>query len=108
MSIRLVDQRRATNRQCTSIKAELDQYSVPQMALDKAQAFATNLGATLDQLQAKQAEILSAASAVGVSDFAARWTELDTVRTTLQSATVANIATRLQAVISGLPDETIL
>lgn len=104
----LVSQRRATNRHLASIKAELDQYNVPQMALDKAQQFGTNLGALLDNLQANQTEIAAAATAVGVSDFTSRWTELDTVRDTLASATTGNIGTRLTAIINGLPDEMIL
>jgi hypothetical protein len=69
------------------IKAELDQYNVPQMAHDKAQQFASNLGAFLDNLQANQTEIAAAATAIGVTDFVARWTELDTARDTLVSAT---------------------
>lgn len=101
----LVSQRRATKAQLVSIKAELDTYSVPQLALDKAQTFAANLGALLDSLQANQTEIAAAATAIGVSDFTARWNELDTVRSTLAGATTGNITTRLTAVIAGLPDE---
>lgn len=104
----LVLQRRATKQQCQAIKTELDTYNVPQMALDKSQVFAANLGAMLDNLQANQTEILAAASAVGVSDFTTRWQALDDARDALLSATTANVGTRLQAIIDGLPDETLL
>lgn len=104
----LVSQRRATKIHCQTIKTELDTYAVPQLALDKAQAFATNLGTLLDSLQTNQAAILSAATAVGVTDFSSRWQELDDVRDTLASATTGNIGTRLAAIITGLPDETLI
>lgn len=105
----LVQQRRATKQQCQAIKTELDTYSAAQLALDKAQTFATNLGAFLDNLQANQTEILAAATAVGVTDFVTRWQALDDARDTLLvGATTGNIGTRLQAIINGLPDETIL
>ena len=104
----LVGQRRATRMQCQAIKAELDTYAVPQLALDKSQSFAVNLLAFLTTLQNSQAEILTAATAVGLSDFAARWEQLSTARNALATATTANIGARLQAVIDGLPEETIL
>ncbi len=103
----LVSQRRATKLHCVSIKAEFDQYNTPQLTLDKAHTFAANLGAVLDGLADKQEEITTAATLVGVSDFVSRWQELQTVRTTLASATTANIGTRLTAIVNGLPDETI-
>lgn len=108
VSEKLVAQRRATRAQCQSIKSEMDAYSVPQMALDKSQAFATNLGAFLDRLQTNQAEILTASDLVGVSDFVARWEELDDARTALNSATTGNIGARLQAIIDALPEETLI
>ena len=108
VSERLVSQRRATRMQCSAIKAELDTYSVPQMALDKSQVFATNLGAILDLLQSNQTEILAAADAVGVSDFTTRWQALQDARNALATATTGNIGTRLTSIINGLPDETIL
>lgn len=104
----LILQRRATKQQCQSIKTELDTYNVPQLALDKAQTFAANLGNFLDNLQTNQTEILAAASAVGVTDFTTRWQALDDARDALVGATTGNIGTRLQAIIDGLPDETIL
>lgn len=104
----LVLQRRATKTHLQAIKAEFDTYAVAQLALDKAQTFATNLGNVLDGLAANQTEILAAATAVGVSDFSTRWTELDTVRDSLASATTGNIGTRLTNIINGLPDETIV
>lgn len=103
----LVGQRRATKRHCEQIKAELDRYGVTQMALDKAQVFAVALGSFLDNLQNHQSEILTASSAVGVSDFATRWQALNDVRDVLLSATTGNIGNRLQTIINGLPDETI-
>ena len=104
----LVGQRRATRIQCQAIKAELDQYAIPQLALDKSQVFAANLLSFLTTLQNNQTEILAAATAVGLSDFASRWSDLNTARDALATATTANIAARLQAVIDGLPEETIL
>lgn len=101
----LVNQRRATKQHLQAIKAELDAYSVPQMALDKSQTFAANLGSMLDNLQSQQATIVAAAESVGVTDFVSRWTELDTVRDSLASATTGNIGTRLTNIINGLPDE---
>lgn len=101
----LVGQRRATKAYLVAVQTELTTYNVPQMALDKSQSHATNLGAMLTNLQNNQTEILAAATAVGVSDFAARWNELDTVRSTLAGATTGNIATRLTNIINGLPDE---
>lgn len=104
----LINQRRATKQQCVAIKAELDTYSVPQLALDKSQTFSANLGNLLDTLQSHQTEILAAATAVGVTDFLTRWQALDDARDALNTATTGNIGTRLQAIIDGLPDETIL
>ena len=104
----LVNQRRATKVECQAIKTQLDTYSVPQLALDRAQQFAANLGSLLDSLQSNQTEIMAAATAVGVSDFATRWQALDDARDALVGATTGNVGTRLQAIIDGLPDETIL
>ena len=103
----LVSQRRATLIQCQSIKSEFDTYNTAQLALDKSQAFAANLGNVLDNLQANKTEIIAAATLVGVSDFVSRWQELDAVRDTLSSATTGNIGARLAAVIAGIPEETI-
>lgn len=104
----LVNQRRATRTQCQAIINEQGNWSLPQMALDKAQTFATNLGSLLDNLQSHQAEIVTAADLVGVSDFVSRWTELNSARDALNSATTGNIMSRLQAIVDALPEETIL
>lgn len=101
----LVLQRRATKNHCQTIKTELDTYNAAQLALDKSQAFATNLRTLLDNLQSHQTAILEAATAVGVTDFATRWQALDDARDALASATTGNIGTRLTAIINGLPDE---
>ena len=104
----LVLQRRATKQHLQAIKAEFDTYAVAQMALDKSLTFAANLESWLAALQAQQTPITEAATAVGVTDFVSRWQELDTVRSTLATATTGNIGTRLTAIINGLPDETFI
>ena len=96
------------NRQCSALKAELDEWSHADQVLDKAQDFGTSLGAFLDNLQSKQAEIVAAATLVGVSDFVSRWQELDGARDALVAATTGNIGAVLAGIVAALPDETIL
>lgn len=103
----LVSSRRQIRNSCVGIKAELDAYTCPELSLAKVQSAASTLGNMLDQLQGDQAEIVAAATLVGVSDFAIRWTELNDARVALVAATAVDIGAKLQAVIDGLPAETV-
>lgn len=104
-------QREAIRSTCAQLKARLDaeEWSAGYV-LEQAKASATAWSSWAQRIADNQTEILAAIAATGADqqDFVDRFSEITTAANTIAAATVANIDTRLAAIIDALPQETIL
>lgn len=106
----LVKQRRAIRSACLSLKAHLDSgnYSAAYAA-ERAKQLGLQWQGWAAKVEGVRAEAVAALAEfnANASDFGTRFNNLNDAANACATATAANVGTRLQAVVDGLPEETV-